>query len=605
MKFDMSLLNARSIKKGLNYIRDNGIGGLMSSARYKMRSPGAAYDGWYKNKHRPSEEELKRQRDSVLPYRPTISILVSVYMTQEVFLRAMLDSVQRQTYTHWELCIVDGSRGGAAQTEQIIREYAEQDSRIKYKLPDMNQGISGNIDMALDMATGEYVALLDHDDVLADDALYCVVCELQEKQYAVLYSDEDKLSEDGNKYLEPSFKPDFNLDLLRAYNYISNFFVVQRWLALSVGGFHEEYDGAQDYDFVLRCCERASGVESESEGLSDRTSIKHIPRVLYHWRIHKYTAEQESEKERAKEIGRRAVEEHLSRSGCYAMVTINEKTGYYKVSYNTLGNPLVSIIVSGGSSPETMKKCIQPLYERVRYSNFEIIIVDTLERDREMSAFYHKIESMRKNIRVVTNSKLTTRSEMRNFGAGFAAGNYLLFLDGNTEIIDSTAIGEMLGICMREEVGIVGGTLYTDNDTIWHSGIAVGLNAVATELYSGIRKGEFGYLMHNSVNCDYSAVFASCMLVKLKLYNRLGGFSDKFRSVLSDIDFCLRAGELGRYVVSAADAGWYYHSEGMPAKQEIPKQEADLFSILWDRILRSGDPFYNPNFSNTGEPFTL
>lgn len=601
----MSLLNADSIRKGLNYIRDNGISGLMSSARYKMRGPGSAYDGWYRNQHRPTESELQRQRDDVLPYRPVISIVVSVYMTRVSFLRAMLDSVRRQTYAHWELCIVDGSRGESAGTEEIIRQYAEQDSRIKYKLPEINQGISGNIDMALDMATGEYVALLDHDDVLADEALYRVACELQEKQYAVLYSDEDKLSEDGNKYLEPVFKSDFNLDLLRAYNYISGLFVVQRWLALSVGGFHDEYDGAQDYDFVLRCCERAAGVESESEGLSDRSSIKHIPHVLYHRRIHKNTAEQESRKERAREIGRRAVEEHLSRSGCYAMVTLNEKTGYNKVCYNTLGNPLVSIIISGGDSPETMKKCILPLYERVRYSNFEIIIVDTLDRDREMSSFYHKIESVRKNIKVVTNPKLVTRSEMRNFGAGFAGGDYLLFLDGNTEIIDSTAIGEMLGICMRQEVGVVGGTLYADNGTVWHSGIAVGLNAVATELYRGIRKGEFGYLMHNTVNCDYSAVFAGCMLVKRKLYSRLGGFSDKFRSELSDIDFCLRAGELGCYVVSAADAGWYYHSAGMPARDEIPKQEADLFSILWDRILRGGDPFYNPNFSGTGEPFTL
>lgn len=629
MKLDKTSFSARNIKKGINYIRNNGFDGVMSQIRYKMSGPGLSYNGWYKNNHRGDDEELARQREAVFQYAPVISILVSVCRTPAAFLRPMIESVQRQTYGKWELVIVDGSRADREQnadreqspdkeqkpeenaadeelrvleTENIIREYMESDSRIRYILLERDQGVAYSFNCALETAAGEYIALLDHDDILTEDALYSVVSALQEIRYNVLYSDSDKMSEDGSRYSDPAFKPDFNIDLLRAYNYMAHLCVVKRAHALAVGGFRWEYDAAAQYDFILRCCE--DGVRAESL-LPDITGIKHIPRILYHWRIHGSAEERERKRQRTKEAGKRALEAHLNKTGCYATAAHIGETGMYKVVYDTPGNPLLTVIMHGNDTPGMMERCLMPLYEKNRYSNFEIIIVDTCCDDGEMTAFYRRMETMRKNIRVVTEPGLVSLPEIRNRGAELANADYLLFMDCNAELMDSTAIGEMLGICMRNEVGIVGGMLYADNRTVWSSGIIVGLNDIATDVYRGIRKGDYGYLMHNRVNCDYSAVSASCMLVKKDLFDKLGGFSDKFKSGLSDIDFCLRMSEHGRYVVLAADAGWYYHKTGTGHREEIPTAEKDLFGIFWDRILREGDPFYNSNFSLRGEPFSL
>lgn len=617
MKFDRSSFSARNIKKGFNYIRNNGFDGVLSQIRYKMSGPGLSYNGWYKNHHEVDEEKLSRQRETALPYEPVISILVSVCRTPELFLRAMIESVQKQTYGKWELVIVDGSQADNGQnpegisayekvysleTEKIVRQYMDSDSRIRYILLEQDQGVAFSFNCALEMAEGEYIALLDHDDILTEDALYSVVSALQEVRYNVLYSDSDKMSEDGRRYSDPAFKSDFNIDLLRAYNYMAHLCVVKRALALSVGGFRWEYDAATQYDFILRCCE--DGMRAESL-LPDITGIKHIPRILYHWRIHGSAEERERKRQRTKEAGKKALEAHLNRMGCYATATHIGETCMYKVLYDTPGNPLLSIIMYGNAEPDMMERCLMPLYEKNRYSNFEIIIVDTRCDDGEMMAFYRRMEAMRKNIRVVTEPGLTSLTEIRNRGAELAKADYLLFMDCNTELMDSTAIGEMLGICMRDEVGIVGGMLYADNQTVWSSGIIVGLNGIAADVYRGLRKGDYGYLMHNRLNCDYSAVSASCMLVKNDLFHKLGGFSDKFKSELSDIDFCLRMSEHGRYVVLAADAGWYYHKTGTGRREEIPTAERDLFGIFWDRILREGDPFYNSNFSLQREPFSL
>ena len=302
MKFSLSSINSQNIKKGLNYIRYNGLSGVWSRVKYKMSGPGLAYNSWYKEKHEADPEELDRQRQVKFNYEPTFSILVPVYMTPEFFLRAMIESVCNQTYGKWQLCIVDGSQGNKTEdvyiedepntdsetykkiyrleTEKIVHEYMDKDSRIDYVILEENLGISENTNRALEMACGDYIVLLDHDDVLTDDALFHVASALQEERYDALYSDEDKMSEDGIKYSDPALKPDFSLDLLRAHNYITHLFVAKRELAIKVGGFRKEYDGAQDYDFILRCCENIY-----SEDVNKRVSVKHIPRILYHWRI--------------------------------------------------------------------------------------------------------------------------------------------------------------------------------------------------------------------------------------------------------------------------------------------------------------------------------
>lgn len=632
MKFSLSSINAQNIKKGMNYIRYNGLGGVWSRVKYKMSGPGLNYNSWYKENHEADAEELERQRETTFSYEPVISILVPVYKTPELILRAMIESVCNQTYGKWQLCIVDGSGAELSkdessyvvaeeieeaesikyrlETERIVHEYMENESRIDYQILDENLGISENTNKALQLAVGDYIALLDHDDVLTEDALYYIVEALQEEKYDALYSDEDKISEDGSRYSDPAFKPDFSIDLLRAHNYITHLFVAKRELAIKLGGFRKEYDGAQDYDFILRCCENIY-----SDNLGATVRIKHIPRVLYHWRINNTSvASNPHKKEYAKEAGKKALADHIKRMGVYATVAHTDMWGIYKVNYDTPGNPFISIVIPGGDDMDTMKRSINPLFEKARYSNFEIIIVCAKLDNPAMPKFYSDLERQRKNIRVVSNVDLQSMSAIRNYGASLANGDYILFLDNNTEIIDSTAIGEMLGVCMRKEVGAVGGTLYTDSNATFHKGIAVGINGVGTYLYQGVKKGEFGYLMHNRVNENFSALSASCLLVKKEIFQAVGGFSEKFQTDIADIDFGLRICQYNKLLVGVADAGWYYHKPTQPIKieakareeaEQLACQEEELFSILWSQQLSSGDPYYNPNFKREGAPFTL
>ena len=632
MKFSLSSINAQNIKKGMNYIRYNGLGGVWSRVKYKMSGPGLNYNSWYKENHEADAEELERQRETTFSYEPVISILVPVYKTPELILRAMIESVCNQTYGKWQLCIVDGSGAELSKdessyvvaeeieeaesikyrldTERIVHEYMENESRIDYQILDENLGISENTNKALQLAVGDYIALLDHDDVLTEDALYYIVEALQEEKYDALYSDEDKISEDGSRYSDPAFKPDFSIDLLRAHNYITHLFVAKRELAIKLGGFRKEYDGAQDYDFILRCCENIY-----SDNLSATVRIKHIPRVLYHWRINNTSvASNPHKKEYAKEAGKKALADHIKRMGVYATVAHTDMWGIYKVNYDTPGNPFISIVIPGGDDMATMKRSINPLFEKARYSNFEIIIVCAKLDNPAMPKFYSDLERQRKNIRVVSNVDLQSMSAIRNYGASLTNGDYILFLDNNTEILDATAIGEMLGICMRKEVGAVGGTLYTDSNATFHKGIAVGINGVGTYLYQGVKKGEFGYLMHNRVNENFSALSASCLLVKKEIFQAVGGFSEKFQTDIADIDFGLRICQYNKLLVGVADAGWYYHKPTQPIKieakareeaEQLACQEEELFSILWSQQLSSGDPYYNPNFKKEGSPFTL
>ncbi|MBQ9610320.1 MAG: glycosyltransferase [Lachnospiraceae bacterium] len=594
MKFDLSSINISSIKKGFNYIRSNGISGVWTRMREKSGGPGNAYNNWYKRMHEVSEDELASQREHTFRYNPVISIIVPVYKTPEDFLRKMIESVIAQSYENWELCIVDGSE----RQSTIVKEYMEGENRINYLYVDRNLGISGNSNKALQMATGDYVTFVDHDDMLVPNALYCVVEELQDSKYDVLYSDEDNMSADGRRFVEPIFKPDFSIDILRAYNYIKHLFVVKRKLAVGLGGFDSEFDGAQDYDFTLRCCERTD-------------NIKHIPKILYHKRLNNSSVSLDvHNREYAKEAGKRALAAHIRRLGYFATAVHTDMWGIYKVEYETPGNPFLTIVIPGGNSPELLEKCIFPLFEKARYNNFEILVIDTESENKDMTAFYHRIESIRKNVKVITNTKLDGLPAIRNFGASLANGDYLFFMDNNVELIDATAMGEMLGNCMRDEVGAVSGVLYDDNDMVYHQGYLIGVNGLVSNLYQGLRRDDMGYLMHNRINADCSAVSASCMMVKKDLFYKVGGFSDKFKTTLSEIDFCFKLIELNKNIVAVADAGWYFHDtkpivgNTIRIEEEIEREE-DLFRIMWPNILKTGDPFYNINFAREGKQFTL
>lgn len=592
MKLDLSSVAPKGIRRGISYIKNNGIEGIMSDIRYKLSGPGLSYDGWYR-KHMADEAELKRQRETELLYSPKVSILVSVYKTPANFLSAMLESVIEQTYGCWELVIVDGSRTirsnqDIPETKKIVQQYMEMDERINYILLDEDIGISECLNLAVEMSSGEYVALMSHDDVIAKEALYTMVNALQEDRADIVYSDDDKMSEEQSRYFEPAFKPDFDIDLIRAYNYIGYFTLIKRSLVQAVGGFRREYEGVQYYDYILRCCEHV---------WNDRSaSIRHVSRVLYHMRKHGETAEREKKRMLRSEMGRKAVEEHLKRMDVFATVSHSDMPGIYKIAYDTPANPLLSIIIVGNDNVEDMKKCIQSLYEKARYSNFEIIVVDRYEGNEELNKFYRRMENMRRNIHVVSESDELSVSRLRVKGASFAVGDYMLFLDGNTEVMDVTAMGEMLGICMRSEVGAVGGILYGDNQAVYKSCYAVGADGRFDDVYKGIKRGDRGYMMKNRITSECSAVSSSCMMVKRELFYRIGGFSDKFETELADIDFCLRVIQHGFCVVMAADAGWYIHNTYSLDNRKIPSEELDLFNILWGQYISKGDRYLSNRF---------
>ena len=594
MKFNLSAINSANIKKGISYIRENGLDGIASRVRYKMQGPGLAYNSWYKDNHEAGEEELEAQRNKNFAYSPLISVLVPLYETPERYLRDMIESVVNQTYSNWQLVLVDGSKRdeGIPHTETIVREYMTDNRKIVYAPLEKNLGIAMNTNMAFNYSTGDYITFLDHDDLLTKDALYHIVDALSEERYDVLYSDEDKIAEDGSRVSDPAFKPDFSIDLLRAHNYITHLFVVNRKLLLQVGGFDSEYDGAQDYDLALKCSEKTK-------------SIQHIPRILYHWRINdKSVALNPYKKEYAKEAGKRALMAHIERTGCYATVTNTDMWGMYKVSYDTPGNPLLSIVIPGGESREIIEKCIGPLFEKTRYSDFELIIVNPYTDNTGLQKFYARLESTRKNIRVLEYDGTPGVVLMRNYGAARAKGDYILFLDYGVEKIEVSSVKEMLGHCMRCDVGVVGGAIFGDNGATISQGIAVGINGPFCHLYRGIKKGDFGYLMHNHVNANYSAVSGACMMIKTELFRGIGGFSEKFTTELADVDLCLRVREHGYLVVGAADATWHFYNEAdrkINDYQLYFKRETGLFEILWANILANGDPYYNPNFAKNGD----
>lgn len=639
MKFRLSDLNADTIKKGFEHIRSTAIPEALSKARSMVTGLDLAYDRFFKENIEADEEALATQRERVFSYCPCISIVVPVYMTPELSLRAMLESVLHQTYGNWELCLVDGSQAKgeppvldarvsedgelsvlekvySLETERIIWQYMENEPRIQYIKMEENLGISGNSNRALQAAKGAYVALLDHDDVLTEDALYWVVDALQRERYDVVYSDEDRMAENGSHYLEPRFKPEFDIDLLRAYNYISHLFVARRELMLADGGFHSQYDGAQGYDMILRCCE-------------GNREICHIPRVLYHKRIHDGTSSEREAKHAQENLaGKEALEAHVSREHLLARVMMTDQRSVYTVKYDTLGNPLVSMIITGHTNRSLMEQMLEPFYEKTRYSNFEIIIVDEDRTDEELQKYYQQMQSRRRNIAVVEAEPGKSSTECRNLGTLYANGSFLLFLDANMEIGDTIALGEMLGIAMREDVGIVAGTVYDDRDRLYCAGLefagayespvqkwqaeterAIDLKEIknlyrypyrglpqfdAWKEWRKIRQDETGAMRYYGMNREYVIVPAHCMLVKRSVFVQLGGFSDKFRTELSALDFCLRVREHGSRIVNAAHAKWQLHDlpdsvrqvrEAAIVDAQMERTERDLFEILWSQVL--------------------
>lgn len=406
--------------------------------------------------------EIKAQTKKKFKNMPKISIVVPMYNTREKFLKELVNSVLQQTYGNWELCFADGSETQNEKLQKIL----EKDERIKYKFLNENKGISENTNAAIQMATGDYIALLDHDDVLAKYALYEVVKMINSFPNAeFIYSDEDKIDQNSNRS-DAYFKPEFAPDTLRCQNYICHFSVFKKELMDKLGGFRSEFDGAQDYDIFLRMSE-----------VVKPGNIKHIPRILYHWRVHKGSTAMENSnaKNYAFDNGIKALEAHLQRVGLHGKVSNGCIPGIYRIDYKVKGNPKVSLVIPNKDGKEILEVCINSVLQKTTYENYEIVIVENNSETEEIFAYYKELEKNEK-IKVVKYPKTGFNySGIVNFGVKNCTGEYVVQLNNDTELLTPNWLEIMLGFAQREDVGAVGVKLYYPDKTIQHAGIIVGL----------------------------------------------------------------------------------------------------------------------------------
>ena len=582
-------LKPYNIQKGLRYLKHYGPKEFWIRLCERMEPEEVPYGPWFE-KHKPSAEELERQRKKKWKNPPLISVAVPAYRTPPGFLEQMILSVKEQTYPHWELCIVNASRGEDGM-EQVLGRYAGGDERIRVKNLEENLGIAGNTNEALEMARGEFVGLLDHDDLLAPQALFRIAEALTaDPQADAVYTDEDKVTTDLSEHFQPHFKPDFNLDLLRSNNYITHFFVVRTRLASEAGGFRKEFDGAQDYDFIFRCTEGAK-------------KVLHVPEVLYHWRTHKAsTADNPASKMYAFEAGKRAIEAHLARCGQEGTVSLRKDLGFYRVEYPVQGEPLVSILIPNRDQKETLEKCLNSIWEKSTYNNYEILIVENNSSSPEIFNYYREIEK-RPGVQILTWKEGFNYSAINNFGEKSAAGDYLLFLNNDVEVINPRWIEELLGNCQRKEVGIVGAKLYYPDDTIQHAGTVIGIGGIAGHAFLNMPRSRTGYLHKASLQMDLSAVTAACMMMKRQVFEQLGGFEERLSVAFNDVDLCLRTVQAGYLVVYNPEVELYhYESKSRGAEDSEEKvrrfqEEIEFMRCRWMDLLKKGDPYYNRNLT--------
>lgn len=564
------------------------------------------YPAWRK-KHEIKQAELDEQRGIKFDYEPVFSIVIPLYNTRIKFLREMIDSIINQTYGRWELCLADGT-GENSPLIPVLKEYAEKDTRIKYSVLKDNNGISENTNAAISMASGEYIVLADHDDIVPANALFECAKALNEgkkagKNIDVIYSDEDKVDMKGKKYFEPHFKSDYNIDLLCSMNYICHLFVVKSSLVEELkkrdgAVLRREYDGAQDHDFILRCCELAE-------------NVYHIPKILYHWRCHlDSTAANPESKMYAFEAGRKAVEEHYKRIGVSAEVVHGQFYGMFKTNYKWTEEPLISIIIPNKDHIADLRKCMDSIDNKSSYRNYEFIIVENNSTEPETFEYYKSI-SERDNVTVLYYEGDFNFSRINNFGEKHARGEYVLLLNNDTEIINPDCLKEMLGYCMREDVGIVGARLYYEDDTIQHAGVVLGFGGIAGHTFIGSSRYDDGYFSRIICAQDYSAVTAACMMVKKAVYEQVGGLNEDFKVAFNDIDFCMMVRKAGYLIVyNPAVELYHYESksrglEDTPEKVERFNSEVARFIDRWHKELEAGDPYYNPNLTLDKADFSL
>lgn len=685
----LALFHWETVEVAWEYFQKHGLRALFKKSVHKIQNIQDDYDynEWYK-KVRITDEELAKQRESAADFamQPTFSIVIPVYATPEKFLRRMLDSIREQTYPKFEVCLVDATPYTKIQhdpaqgrtPQEILAEYSAADSRFRYATLTENLGIAENTNAAIRMATGDFIVLADHDDELEPQALYeCVRAINAHPDVQVLYSDEDKVDFEDIYYFEPHFKTDFNPDLLRSVNYICHLFVARRSLLDAIAETAADgqkiyersaYDGAQDYDLILRATEKAQAMErarlvscanasdanvvtsaqqsdtvaSTTAGVDGQTSaaemsaqpaiaaalnpldqellrqgrftssnIIHIPMVLYHWRAHQASTAQHPEaKLYAFEAGARAVYDHCKRVGLPIQKVEQGITyGFYHPIYENQ-QPLISVVIPNKDHTADLDKAITSLAAG-NYKNLEFIIVENNSDQAETWAYYETLPKRFPNVKVVKWDGPFNYSAINNYGVQFTHGQYLLFLNNDIEEIDPDSIDEMIGYVQREDVGICGARLLYPDEDIQHAGVIMGMGGIAGAAFVRTHDSDLSYMHRAKCIQDYSCVTAACLLTKRSLFDAVGGFTEKLAVAFNDVDYCMKVRALGKLVVYNPYAKFYHYESKSRGMEDTPEKLARFhseiltFGTTWKDILRDGDPYYSPALTFRKANFAL
>ena len=583
------------------YVMYGGVKGVTRKIIHKMHQKNVQSD--YGTKSFPTEEIRKQQENTQFSKDITFSILVPLYNTPKKFLKEMIESVQAQTYGKWELCLADGSDKEHEYVGKICQEYAGKDKRIKYEKLEKNLGISENTNECLKMATGDFISLFDHDDLLHPCVLYENMKMICEENADYIYTDEVTFSGDSiDNMATMHFKPDFSPDNLLANNYICHFSTFDKKLLEKTDLFRRAYVGSQDHDMILRLTIVAK-------------NVKHIPKVLYYWRSHAGSvADNIDAKTYAIDAAKRAVRDYCKDNGI-PLKKVESTRAFptiFQLSYEISGNPFVSIVIPNKNHKEDLKNCIDSIRIKSTYTNYEIIVVENNSTQEDIFEYYKELEEA-ENIKVVTYEGEFNYSKINNTGVKQAKGEYLILLNNDIKIITKNWIEEMLMHAQREEVGAVGAKLYYPDYTIQHAGVVIGLGAhrSAGHTHYGMPRESLGYMGRLCYTQNVTAVTGACLMVKKKLYDEVGGLDEGFRVALNDVDFCLRLREKGLLNIFTPFAeAFHFESksrgfEDSKAKQERYIQESERFRERWKKELEQGDPYYNVNFSLDYSDYSL
>ncbi len=672
----IALFNWETVEAVWDTLRESGPKVVFTKAIHKIKGIEEDYDynEWYK-KVRTTEEELEAQLKTLFSVKPKFSIVIPVYRTPEKFLRRMLLSIQEQTYGNFEVLAADASeyegliweKNQGKLPKEVLEEFAKSDSRFRFSILPKNLGISENTNAAIRMCSEDtdFVVLADHDDELSPEALFrCAKVVEERPDVKVIYTDEDKIDFESAYLFEPHFKTDYNPDLLRSVNYITHLFVAEKNLLESISeeandGSGEkiyerkEYDGAQDYDLILRCCEEADRIaeeERKTKGLSESdakllkegrftsSNIIHIPMALYHWRSHQLsTAANPEAKLYAFSAGERAITDHCKRIGLPVKNVEKGITyGFYHTEYEIQktdegAEPLISVIIPNKDHSTDLDLAIRSLMKG-NYKNLEFIVVENNSDKQETWDYYNKIQQEFPDtfsdtedvpdgecpekmpevysgmlehpiVKVVHWTREFNYSAINNFGVKFSHGEYLLFLNNDIEEIDENSLREMLSYVQRKDVGICGARLLYPDGVIQHGGVVMGFGGIAGAAFIGIHDKENTYMHRAKCIQDYSAVTAACLLSKRSVFQAVGGFTEELAVAFNDVDYCMKVRALGKKVVYNPYALFYHYESKSRGLEDTPEKVARFnkeivgLASRWPEILRHGDPFYNPNLT--------